>query len=405
VRTAVIGGGISGLAVAWLVKHASDVVVYEREDWLGGHARSIDVGGVAAETGFKYMFDATHARVLALLAALGVPTRRVRTSASVRIADRPCLRLPPRTLRQARALGCDPLARRGAIALARVHLAGADDWSDDLATHLARRFGAKTTASFLLPFFAASWGMPVDVISRFAAYDIVKVVGKGWGGFIEVAEGTSRYIDALVSELDDVELRRKTPVNAVRREGSELVVETADGAERFDHVVLATPARGAAELSPDAELAQACRRFSYVDTETVIHEDASWMPRARDDWAIVNYVFADDGPFATEWSGHFEKRDVFRTWLLPGREPPRYLHHRQKFQHLVVTPASVAAQRAVAQRQGAGGLWTVGMYVTDVDIHESALASAIEVAQRIAPRSPNLTRLETRGRASGGRRS
>jgi predicted NAD/FAD-binding protein len=419
-RVAVIGGGIAGLAVAWMTKGLADVVLYEREAWLGGHARTVEVDGVPAETGFKYMFDSTHGRVLALLATLGIATRRTRASASVRRAGRPCVVLPPRSFRHAATLARDGFARSGAAALARVHLDAArmartEDWSEDLATYLSRRFSPATCSSFLVPFFAASWGMPVDVMAGFAAYDVAKVLGKGFGGFLEIEGGASRYVEALVAELAGVDLRRATGARAVRQAGAgSLVVEADDGTASFDHVVLAVPANRAADLlegSPEAAaLRDACARFRYVPTDIAIHRDASFMPARREDWSVVNYVLDEDAPFITEWCGHRERRDVFRTWLVPGRAPPAAIHHRQSFEHLVVTPQSLTAHRALARLQGQGGLWVAGMYVADVDVQESALASAMDVARRIAPASPNLRRLEltrsgTHDRASNGRRS
>jgi predicted NAD/FAD-binding protein len=405
VRIAVIGGGVAGLVAAWLVQDAAEVVVYEREEWLGGHARSIAVTDgdgaiVHAEAGFRFMFDATHPSVLALLRALGVPVRRSRMTTSVRMRDHRCVFLPPRSARQLSSLLRQPLELRGALALALIRMIAARvarerDWTPELATWLARRFGDGVRDRFLLPFFAASWGMPVDVIAGFAAYDVVKVVGKAWGGFLEVAGGASRYIEALVGELDGVELRAKTPVRSIRRDGAELIVE-ADDLRRFDHVVLATPAEAVPSLLADEPrfqpLRAACARFGYVDSEIAIHRDARAMPERRDDWAIVNYVLDGEFPFFTEWSGHHEQRDIFRTWLVPGSAPPRELCHRQRFRHLVVTPESEGAQRELERLQGHGGVWTAGMYTTDIDVQESAVRSAVALAHALAPRSANLIR-------------
>jgi predicted NAD/FAD-binding protein len=406
VRIAVIGGGIAGLVVAWMVKDAAEVVLYERDEWLGGHARSIPVacdGGstVHAETGFKYMFDATHPGVLALIRTLGVPLRRTPMTTSVRLSEERCVVLPPQSLRQVATLVGEPLALRGAMALALIRMAAAKvarerDWTPALATYLERRFGGGTCEGFLLPFFAASWGMPIDVISGFAAYDVVKVVGKAWGGFLEVAGGVSRYVDALVDELEGVELRRKTRVRALRRDGAAWVVE-ADDVRRFDQVVLATPADCVPSLVADepsaAALRGACSRFRYVDTEIAIHRDATSMPERRDHWAVVNYFIGGKFPFLTEWCGHFERHDVFRTWLVPGSKPPRDVCHRQRFRHLVVTPDSDGAQSELARLQGSGGLWTVGMYTNDVDVQESAVRSAQTIARALAPQSANLRRV------------
>lgn len=39
-RIAVVGSGISGLASAWLLSQAHDVVLFEANDYLGGHTHT-----------------------------------------------------------------------------------------------------------------------------------------------------------------------------------------------------------------------------------------------------------------------------------------------------------------------------------------------------------------------------
>ncbi|KAL2327077.1 hypothetical protein Fmac_020504 [Flemingia macrophylla] len=52
-RIAVVGGGISGLASAYaLAKEGVNVVLYEKEDRLGGHAKTINVDGVDVDLAF-----------------------------------------------------------------------------------------------------------------------------------------------------------------------------------------------------------------------------------------------------------------------------------------------------------------------------------------------------------------
>ncbi|PKA60610.1 Protoporphyrinogen oxidase, mitochondrial [Apostasia shenzhenica] len=52
-RVAVVGAGISGLAAAYeLAVAGAEVVVYEKEDYLGGHARTVTVDGVDLDLGF-----------------------------------------------------------------------------------------------------------------------------------------------------------------------------------------------------------------------------------------------------------------------------------------------------------------------------------------------------------------
>lgn len=52
-RVAVIGAGVSGLVAAHvLAKEGVDVVLYEKEDYLGGHAKTVTVDGVDLDLGF-----------------------------------------------------------------------------------------------------------------------------------------------------------------------------------------------------------------------------------------------------------------------------------------------------------------------------------------------------------------
>ena len=43
-RVAIVGGGISGLAAAWLLSARYDVSLFEAEPRLGGHARTVLAG-------------------------------------------------------------------------------------------------------------------------------------------------------------------------------------------------------------------------------------------------------------------------------------------------------------------------------------------------------------------------
>jgi len=52
-RVAVVGGGISGLVSAYvLAKGGVNVVLYEKEDYLGGHAKTVNADGVDLDLGF-----------------------------------------------------------------------------------------------------------------------------------------------------------------------------------------------------------------------------------------------------------------------------------------------------------------------------------------------------------------
>lgn len=73
--------------------------------------------------------------------------------------------------------------------------------------------------------------------------------------------------------------------------------------------------------------------------------------------------------------------------------------HAAEYMHPLHTPDFARAQVDIAAHQGRDKLWFAGSWTHDVDLQETALTSAIAVAEHLAPGSSNLERL--RGRAAG----
>jgi len=76
---AVIGGGISGLAAAWLLSQRYAVSLFEREPQLGGHAHTVTVpdpaGPVAIDTGFVVFNDRNYPLLTRFFQHFGVATQ------------------------------------------------------------------------------------------------------------------------------------------------------------------------------------------------------------------------------------------------------------------------------------------------------------------------------------------
>jgi hypothetical protein len=407
-RVAIVGGGIAGLASAWLLQHDHEVRLYEREQELGGHARTVPVPcdgiTVPVETGFKYFMDGSHEVLLGLMRLLGLRPEKRKGSLTIadRVHDRTMV-LPPRSPRHLWRL-----ATGGQLGLAlglRRFLASADrvvagrDWSATLGDHAAALgLGEPFVRELLLPLCASSWGASLELMAAFPAYDVLKNLWKGPTGFYELPGGVSSYIAALAARLQSVTVRLGRPVQRVcpGPDGA-VTIEHGDARESFDHVVVATPAWTAARLLaglPEAApLVAALREFRSFDTRVFIHEDASFMPASRSDWSVINHVFERDHRVMTEWSGHHLARPVFRSWVPAGAPEPARVHARKDFQHLVVSRQHAVLQRRLEEGQGLARVWLAGMYTTDVDDHESALVSAVRIARLLAPDSPSLRQL------------
>ncbi|KAG5588233.1 hypothetical protein H5410_048667 [Solanum commersonii] len=72
-EVAVVGEGISGLVAAYeLAKSGVKVVIYEKENYLGGHAKTVTVDGVDLDVGFIVFNWVTYPNLMEFFELLGV---------------------------------------------------------------------------------------------------------------------------------------------------------------------------------------------------------------------------------------------------------------------------------------------------------------------------------------------
>src|SRR5690348_3079826 len=88
-RIGVIGSGVAGLTAAYLLQRKYEVLLFEADDRLGGHAHTHDVpsahgGTIGVDSGFIVHNERTYPTLLKLFAELGVATRDTEMSMSIR---------------------------------------------------------------------------------------------------------------------------------------------------------------------------------------------------------------------------------------------------------------------------------------------------------------------------------
>ncbi len=410
-RIGIIGGGVAGIASAWMLQDDHDVTLLEKAPRLGGHAETVPVTvgerTVYAELGPRFFFNPSYPYFLGLLRLLGVPVRW--NDALVSITDVPARHtvvLPPRSPRQVASLLRSPRLLRHLISLRR--LIGQQpavferrDYSVPFDRYLAeQRYPASFGPEFAFPFLAACWGSAIESIRDFPAYSLLKGMPPGdKAGFFEIEGGMDRYMRVFGAQLGAVDVRLGAGVRVIARAAAGAFVVEEERGERhsFDRLIVATDSRDATALLRGvpglAAMQKAVGGFRHFETEIVIHGDASLMPPNRKDWAHNNIFFDRERAWMSDWPGLRDGVPVIRTWLPKGRALPAPLYGRRSYHHLLMTPENAILQSRIASEQGSQGLWLAGMYAADIDNHESALLSAVVPVKALAPRSRNLGRL------------
>jgi len=404
-RIAVIGSGIAGLASAWLLSRKHTVTLFEANGYPGGHTHTHDIRldgrEYTVDTGFIVHNRAHYPLLSALFDELGVATQPTTMSFSVRnqssgleynAATLDTLFCQRRNLLSPRFLGMiGDLMRfyREAPALL-------DDVSQSptLGEYLERGgYGAAFRDEHLVPMASALWSSPSVAVLGFPARYLVQFMANhqmlslsGRPEWRVVSGGSRRYVDAMRARWS-VQERLNTPVMTVRRHHDRVDVVTHACTDTFDEVVLACHSDQALALLADSDAAERSilGAMTYQTNDTVLHTDASVLPRSRKAWAAWNaFIPADPSDACTvsycmNLLQGFTSPDPFIVTLNRSHAiDPRRILRRMSYEHPVYTHASVAAQMRKSEIQGRRRVWFAGAY-WGWGFHEDGMRSAVEL--------------------------
>ena len=408
-RIGVVGAGISGLASAYLLSRAHEVVLYEAEARLGGHTdtHEIEVGGrrIAVDTGFIVCNPVHYPLLFRLFDELGVATQPGTMSFAVR-NDASGLEYEASSLRtlflQKRRL-LSPRHWRMIVEILRFYREApallALPWpGPTLGEYLeSHGYGAGFRDDHLVPMASALWSSPPRQVLEFPAKHLAAFMANhhmlqvdGRPEWRTVRGGSSSYVRALERRWD-VEVRTGCPVRRIRRDDAGVSVETEDAIERYDHVVVAAHADDALALLASASDAErdVLGAFRYQDNDTVLHTDASLLPRDRRAWAAWNALVPRDPSDACTVSycmNLLQRIDapepIVVTLNRTAAIDPARILARRSYRHPVFDRASVAAQQCRAEIDGVDRISYAGAY-WGYGFHEDGMCSAVDVARRL----------------------
>jgi predicted NAD/FAD-binding protein len=416
-RIAIVGSGIAGLGTAWLLhKKGHAVTVFEAEPRAGGHTHTVDVTleGIThpVDTGFLVYNDRTYPHLIGLFAELGVTSVASEMSFSVR-DDKSGLEWAGTNLATLFARPANAVSPAFWSMLADIlrfnrtttaALAAGTLPSTTLGEYLdAQRYRRPFRDGYLVPMAAAIWSSPAREILGFPLPTFVRFCHNH--GLLTVddrplwrtVEGGGRvYVQKIVERLHDVRLG--CPVQRVRRRAGGVAIDSPGRPdEHFDGVVLACHSDQALRLlaDPSADERRLLAGVRYQPNRVVLHTDAALLPRRRRAWAAWNYLAADDPdggrPVSVSYLINKLQPLPFATPVIvtlnPAIEPdPRAVIGEFDYSHPLLDAQAVAAQEAIARRQGRHDTWYAGAWL-GYGFHEDGLRSAHAVAASIATRA------------------
>jgi len=415
-KIAIIGTGISGLSAAYLLHPHHEITVYEKNERLGGHSRTVEVevpeGRVAVDTGFIVFNHRNYPLLTGLFKHLQVPTAKSDMSFGVSINDgwleygtqqlsdmfaqkrnllRPAYWKMIRDILRFNKQAGDYLQRDDSLSLGQ--------YLDEM------KLGAWFRDYYLLAMGGAIWSTPLDKMLDFPAKAFLQFFENH--GLLTVDDqpqwhtvvgGSREYVKRLSASFAS-NIKLNSAVKSVTRTEHSVEVEDNKGnVTAYDNVIFACHSDQAMQLlqHPTEEEKATIGAIGYQPNEMVLHTDTSFMQRRRKAWSSWVYLSEqrrDNNPAVSlsYWMNNLQplktNTPVIVT-LNPGRMPKaETIQDSYSFQHPVFDEAAVEAQSKIEAMNGKDRIWYCGAWQRN-GFHEDGLWSAVRVAKAMGVEIP-----------------
>ena len=412
-QVAVIGSGIAGLTAAYVLQRRYDVLLFEADDRLGGHAHTHEVADAgrifSVDSGFIVHNRRTYPHLIRLFAELGVATQPTEMSMSVRCegcgleyagakGPRGLFATPGRALR--------PAFLRMLLEVRRFHRDARqllETTPDPAASGTTLRefltaggYSRFFTDHFILPLVSAVWSSGRETAERYPAAYLFQFLNHhgmlavtGSPSWRTVTGGSKTYVERAVKNLHAVHL--STPVRVLRRTADGVEIrDDADDVHTVAKVVVATHSDQALRLLADPTPAEAAvlGAIPYSVNETVLHTDTALLPSTRAAYSSWNYLLPScargsaDRAVVTYAMNQLHHLDTPVEYLVTmnaaDRIDPAAVIDRMRYEHPVYSPESVAARSRLADLTTAQTTFA-GAY-HGWGFHEDGCASGVAAA-------------------------
>ncbi len=418
VKIAVVGAGVAGVGSAWLLSPNHTVDVYEAEDWIGGHARTVDVSVEGAtfpvDAGFMVFNTHTYPNLIRFFDALGVEWQETDMSFSVRV-DAEDIEWSGDSLNSVFAQRKNITNQRFLKMLADIvrfsHdadrlLADPTLETMSLGQMLEREgYSGGFTDWYLIPMGSAIWSTPPGEMLEYPAatflrfcdnHGLLHITGKPkWRSVIG---GSRTYVEAAARSFSG-EVFPEEPVERLEPIAGGVRIHTARRTADYDEVIVAShPPQTLEMLGTAATPAQReiLGAFHYWPNEVVLHTDVSFLPKSQRAWASWNWFSSSaditkDMLMLSYYINRLQhlpvETPVIETLNEHKRPAPGTELGRMVFDHPMYSGAAIAAQKRLDDIQGLGGIWFAGAW-TRYGFHEDGLLSAVRVAERLGATLP-----------------
>ncbi len=406
-KIAVLGAGISGLGSAYILSQKYEVDLYEKENRLGGHARTTMVKEGSKEfgvdTGFLVFNHATYPLLTKLFEVLHVKIEK--SDMSFGFWDK-----VSNVAYNAQTLGGVFFQKKNLFSLTHYKMiydimsfnkiANADVENDtkeldkSLGEYIAP-YGEAFKQRYLLPMGAAIWSTPSNKMDDFPARTFLQFFkNHGLLGvstqhqWLTVSGGSINYVNVIKEHISGKIILNSDVVEVLREDGGVKLVHADGSVSLYDKVVMATHAPQTLGLLKDASVEEkkVLGAFAYKENDALLHNDTQALYPDKNIYAAWNYKSGVNAEAVTlsYWINRLQNLDSNKEYFVSLNEIDSLSHviERISYEHPQFDKKAIDAQKHKHTIDGKNNTYFAGAYWR-YGFHEDGLWSANDVAHQL----------------------
>jgi predicted NAD/FAD-binding protein len=414
-KIAIIGSGVSGLSAAYLLNNSGhQITVFEKNDYIGGHARTIDISHQgkknAVDTGFIVFNYRNYPLLTGLFNHLQVTVEKSDMSFGASIENgwfeygtqnlKALIAQKRNFFRwQFYKMIFDILKfnRNAKFFL---------DSNITLGECLKKlNIGRWFKEYYLLAMGGSIWSTPTTGMLDFPARTFIRffdnhglITINDQPQWYTVTGGSKEYIKKITNDFRDKILIKKLVKKIVRNENQVLVYDEQNNFYEFDKVIFACHSDQALKIieNPSEDEVSILSSIKYQTNKIIVHSDSNFMPKNKSAWAswvYLNNAKNDDkkNVCLSYWMNRLQNIDVdfpiIVTLNSELRPESSKIFDEYTFEHPVFDEGAIQAQEKIYMIQGKNNSYFCGAYLK-YGFHEDGFASGVSVAEMLGANIP-----------------
>ncbi len=405
-KIAIIGSGISGLSTAYLLSDKYDVYLYEKNNRLGGHTRTLYVDEISnkipIDTGFIVFNEKNYPDLTNFFKLLKVDYKDSNMSFAVsnKIPDIEYSGKNIFTLFTSYKNFFSLKFYKMIFEIKKLYKICNNLKIKDINPNKTLdeflsfyKFSKYLKNYHILPMISSIWSSNIDDVKKFPLITFINFFKnhalfnlKNRPQWKFVTGGSNEYIKKIISK-NSFKYHTKFNISKVQRVKNLIrIYDNDNNIFEFDKIIFAVHANQVLDLieNPTDKELRVFSRFKYSTNSAFLHTDTSLMPNSKKAWSSWNFLnrSKSDKFTLTYWMNLLQKLPTKKNYFVTVNpyKKPNFIIDKTSFQHPIYTTDTLLAQKEVMNIQGFNNTYYCGAYL-GYGFHEDGIQSAAYISQ------------------------